>query len=73
MEAWDQRRIGERRQVNQHNGEGRRTHKERRTADRRHGARGGWADGGKFDRRGEHPSLFATLGFLVLRGGVLPR
>ena len=25
-------------------------------------------DGGRFDRRGEHPSLFATLGFRLLRG-----
>ena len=68
MEARDERRIGERREVDQHSAEGRRIHEVRRTWERRHGSRGGWTDGGKFDRRGAYPSLFEALGFTLLRG-----
>ena len=68
METRDRREIGKRREADQHSGEGRRIEKERRIWSRRNGARGEMADGGSFDRRGEHPSLFAKLGFRLLRG-----
>ena len=42
MEAWDKRRTGERREADQHNGEGRRIDKARRIWNRRHGERGEW-------------------------------
>lgn len=68
MEVRDQRRIGDRREVDQNSGEGRRIRQGRRTWDRRYDSRAGWTDGSKFDRRGAHPSLFAVLGFPVSRG-----
>ncbi len=68
MEARDKRRIWERRKADQHSDEGRRIDKRRRIWKRRHDARGEMTDGGRLDRRGEHPSLFATLGFRLLRG-----
>jgi len=68
MEAHDERRIMERREAARHGGEGRRIDKERRSWGRRHSAGEGMTDGGKFDRRGAHPSLFATLGLPPLRG-----
>ena len=68
MEAVDRRRIGERRKADQHSGEGRRINERRSIWNRRHDARGEMTDGGRLDRRGAHPSLFATLGFRLLRG-----
>jgi len=68
MEARDDRRIGERRKADQHSSEGRRIDKRRLFWNRRHGARGEMTDGARLDRRGAHPSLFATLGFRLLRG-----
>jgi hypothetical protein len=67
MEARDERRIRERRGAEHRSGEGRRNNEGRRIWTRRHGVRGGMTDGGKFDRRGAHPSLFATLAFPVSR------
>ncbi len=73
METPDQRRIAERREADQRNGEGRRIDKARRNRKRRQdagrGMAGGMADRDKFDRRGAHPSLFASLGYTLLRGG----
>ena len=68
MEAQDQRRITERREADQRGGEGRRIDKARRNRKRRQDAGRGMADGDKFDRRGAHPSLFASLGYTLLRG-----
>ena len=68
MELPDNRRIGERREADQRIGEGRRIDTARRTRSRRHGALGEPTDGDEFDRRGAHPSLFATLGFTLVRG-----
>ncbi len=68
MEAREKRRIGERREADQHSSEGRRIDEERRIWNRRDGARGEEADGRRLDRRGAHPSFFATLGFRLLRG-----
>ena len=68
MEARDDRRIGERRKADQHSSEGRPIDKRRLFWNRRHGARGEMTDGARLDRRGAHPSLFATLGFRLLRG-----
>ncbi len=71
METPDQRRIAERREADQRSGECRRIDKARRNRKRRQDAgRGmaGVADGDKFDRRGAHPSLFASLGYSLLRG-----
>ena len=72
METPDHRRIAERREADQRNGEGRRIDKARRNRKRRQdagrGMAGGMADGDEFDRRGAHPSLFATLGYTLLRG-----
>ena len=72
MEAPDQRRIAERREADQRGGEGRRIDNARRNRKRRQdagrGMAGGMADGDKFDRRGAHPSLFASLGYTLLRG-----
>ena len=68
METRDKRRIGERRKADQRSREGRRIDKVRRAWNRRDRARGEVTGGGRLDRRGEHPSLFATLGFRLLRG-----
>ncbi len=74
MEAQNTRRIRERREAELHSGEGRRIDKARRLGDRRRGQGGGEGEGeeltdrDKYDRRGAHPSLFATLGFSLLRG-----
>ena len=68
MEAQDKRRIWERRKADQHSDEGRRIDQRRRIWKRRHGAREEMTDGGRLDRRGEYPSLFATLGYRLLRG-----
>ena len=68
MEAQDERRIAERREANQRSSEGRRIDKVRRIWSHRHSAGGGMAGEDKFDRRGEHPSLFAGFGFTLLRG-----
>ncbi len=72
MEAPDQRRIAERREADQRSGECRRIDNTRRNQKRRQdagrGMAGGMADGDKFDRRGAHPSLFASLGYTLLRG-----
>ena len=74
MGAQHSRRIVERREADQHTGEGRRFDTVRRLGDRRRGQGGGEGEGeeltdrDKYDRRGAHPSLFATLGFSLLRG-----
>ncbi len=72
METPDQRRIAERREADQRSGDCRRIDNTRRNQKRRQvagrGMAGGMADGAKFDRRGAHPSLFATLGYTLLRG-----
>ena len=68
MEERDRRRIAERREADQRSGESRRIDKARRYWNRRQGVGGGTAEGDKFDRRGEHPSLFASLGYTLLRG-----
>ena len=72
MEVRDKRRIAERREADQRSGECRRIDKARRNRKRRQdagrGMAGGMADGDKFDRRGAHPSLFASLGYTLLRG-----
>ena len=68
MEVQDQRRIRERRAADHRSSEGRRMDKERRGRSRRHVSGEQLSDGGKFDRRGAHPSVFARLGFPLLRG-----
>lgn len=68
MEVQDQRRIKDRRGADQRSSDGRRIEKERRGWSRRHLSGEGLSDGGKFDRRGAHPSMFARLGFPLLRG-----
>ena len=68
MKARERRGMGERREADQHRSEGRRIDVERRIWNRRDGARGEVADGRRLDRRGAHPSFFATLGFRLLRG-----
>jgi hypothetical protein len=68
METPDQRRIAERREADQRSGECRRIDTARRNRKRRQDSGRGMADEDKFDRRGTHPSLFATLGYTLLRG-----
>ncbi len=70
MEAQNTRRIRERREADHYSGEGRRFDNVRRLGDRRRGEGEGeeLTDRDKYDRRGAHPSLFATLGFSLLRG-----
>ena len=74
MGAQQSRRVVERREAELHSGEGRRIDKARRLGDRRRGQGEGEGEGeeltdrDKYDRRGAHPSLFATLGFSLLRG-----
>ena len=68
MEAQDRRSFGERREASPHGGEGRRIDGVRRIWKRRHGGLRGMTHEGEFDRRGVHPSLFAALGFPLLRG-----
>jgi len=68
MELRENRRIGQRREADQRSGEGRRIDKTRRTWNRRHRAQGDMTDGSEFDRRGARPSLFAMLGFTLVRG-----
>jgi hypothetical protein len=68
MELQDQRRTRARRAADQRSGEGRRIDNERRGWSRRDVAGERLSDGGKFDRRGPHPSVFAQLGFPLLRG-----
>ena len=76
MGAQQSRRIVERREAELHSGEGRRIDKARRLGDRRRGQGEGEGEGEgeeltdreNYDRRGAHPSLFATLGFSLLRG-----
>ena len=70
MEAQKRRRIGERREADQHSGEGRRIDKARRIGNRRRGQGEGeeLTDRDKYDRRGAHPSFYAGLGFSLLRG-----
>ena len=72
METPDQRRIAERREADQRSGECRRIDNARRNRKRRQAAGRGMAgevaDGDKFERRGAHPSLFASLGYTLLRG-----
>ena len=60
--------MKERRAVDQRTSEGRRIDRERRGWSRRHRSGEALSDGGKFDRRGENPSMFARLGFPLLRG-----
>ncbi len=74
MGAQQSRRIVERREADHHSGEGRRIDRARRLGDRRRGQGEGEGEGEEltdrdnYDRRGAHPSLFATLGFSLLRG-----
>jgi len=68
MEVWEERRVTERRAADQRSGAGRRSEKRRSSGNRRNSAPGAKTDGDKFDRRGAYPSLFATLGFPVVRG-----
>ena len=74
MGAQNTRRIRERREADYYSGEGRRIDKARRLGDRRRGQGEGEGEGEEltdrdnYDRRGAHPSLFATLGFSLLRG-----
>ena len=68
MEVQEQRRIAERRAADQRSAESRRIDKARRYWNRRQDARGSMTEGGEFDRRGAYPSLFASLGYTLLRG-----
>ncbi len=67
MEVPDGRRIGERREADQRSGEERRIDKKRRIWSRRFRARE-TTDEGRYDRRGGLTSLFAVIGFPLLRG-----
>jgi hypothetical protein len=68
MEVWEERRVSERRAANPRSSAGRRREKRRGSENRRNRVSGARTDGDKSDRRGAYPSLFATLGFPVLRG-----